>query len=171
MQCVNFCFFFNAYSAFYSKFDAKLYENDFQFESCVYRKIALNVFCDSLRYHYDMVRKNGKSKIMNDKTYRYFESLYKVIHNELAKAFFRISLFGNHVYYYDKDKDDIIEVEETQIKYYSLANFNYILLVNIIHTVINSDITIDDNMVEIVAAKYQKNIQNLKKRSKYQNII
>ncbi|MBQ9335072.1 MAG: hypothetical protein IJS10_00815 [Alphaproteobacteria bacterium] len=77
---------------------------------------AVRVFQDSLREHYDNVRKKAKTDLLKTGkgcNYKYYLSVYSVIPTELAKIAYNIKIkFGS--VYYAKDAGDIIECVSTR---------------------------------------------------------
>ena len=111
------------------------------------RYVAVKLFKDSFRLHYDELRiintmmNNTKSGLLNDNSGKYFLTLNEVIPREIAKAMFDIEIEGDSVNYVNEDPYQIIEcstINYKSLKEYDDANWNYLLLVNVIHRIMNS---------------------------------
>ena len=104
--------------------------------------VAVKLFKDSFRLHYDELRRmNVNSNLLNDNTGKYFLTLNEVIPQEIAKAMFDIEIEGDSVNYVNKQHNQIIECSSSNyksIKEYDDSNWNYLLLVNVINRVMNS---------------------------------
>ena len=124
---------------------------------------AVMIFQDSYREHLDMQRaKENPSDLLRDDNYKYFLTLYGVIVNEIARMVFDIKLENDPVSYVNKDKDDIIEcISNGESKFktiedYDPSNWNYLLLVNVLNQVKNSDIEINKEIIQCAAEKILK---------------
>ena len=125
---------------------------------------AVMIFQDSYREHLDRQRaKANPSDLLREDNYKYFLTLYDVLINEFTKMTFNIVVKGDSVSYANKDENDIIEcITNEQNKYkdialYDASNWNYLLLINVLNQVKNSDAEIDSTMIKKTAQKILAN--------------
>ena len=146
-------------------FSAKIYEEtnvSELIEKDLYLTIAVKVFQDSLRLHYDELRaKENPSDLLRTDNYKYFLTLYDVIPTEIAKMAFNIKVWNDSVNYVNKK--DIIEcISEwnnnyKSIKDYDQSNWNYLLLINVLNQIKYENEKIDNKLIYKVADKISKN--------------
>ena len=93
----------NAEAVVVDKFHARLYgQSDLKEleKKDFVRMIAVELFKDSLRTHYDLLRYSAKAPdLLKNENWEYFLTCYEVIPNEIAKAMFSISINGDSVDY------------------------------------------------------------------------
>ena len=121
---------------------------------------AVMIFQDSYREHLDRQRaKANPSDLLREDNYKYFLTLYDVLINEFTKMTFNIVYEDDSVSYVNRDEDDIIECITNErsnykdIALYDASNWNYLLLINVLNQVKNSDAEINSTMIEKAAQK------------------
>ena len=115
--------------------------------------VAVKLFKDSFRLHCDVLKRmNVNSNLLNDNSGKYFLTLNRVLPQEIAKAMFDIEIEGDSVNYVNKQPNQIIECSSSNyksIKEYDDSNWNYLLLVNVINRVMNSENLAWDTMQNV----------------------
>ena len=153
----------NAEAVVVEKFNARLYDKpelDELREKDFVRMVAVELFKDSLRLHYDLVRhSNNVPDLLQNENWKYFLTLYDVIPNEIAKAMFEIEIKGDSVNYKNQNGVDIIECKSNgykDVEEYTLSNWNYLLLINVLNRVVNTNRSIDDALIQDTAQDISK---------------
>ena len=157
----------NAEAVVVDKFHARLYgQSDLKEleKKDFVRMIAVELFKDSLRTHYDLLRYSEKKpKLLQSENWKYFLTLYDVIPNEIAKAMFSISINGDSVNYASKNASNIIECNSKgykDISDYSPSNWNYLLLINVLNRVVNTETKIDEALIYNTARDIDNKYKN-----------
>ena len=123
--------------------------------------VGLTILQYSYRAHLDEVALKKKSDLLEDNSYKYFLSIYKVIFEEIAKMKLDIKILGDDVCYYNT-KGKVIKCNSEggklykNISNYDDANWNYLLLINVLNQVKNSDTQINKGLIKATANQILK---------------
>ena len=145
-----------------SDFDAEIYGHTNTLE--LQRKnpllgVGLTILQYSYRSHLDEVCAKKHPDLLDDNSYKYFLSIYKVIFEEIAKMKLDIKVMGDSVYY--AEKQEIIECTSEKnfyksIELYDESNWIYLLLINVLYQVKNSNANIDERLIRETASKIKQ---------------
>ena len=120
-------------------------------------ELALKILQISYKAHLDEVRAKKHPYLLQNNGYKYFLSVYDVIFNEISKMKLSVIENGNSVYYDGKNENEIIKCNFAKnITRYNRSNWNYIILVNVLNQVKNSDKQIDINLIKDTAKHIAK---------------
>ena len=115
-------------------------------------EIGLVILQNSYKAHLDEIRTTKNPYLLKLNGYKYFLSVYDVIFNEIAKMKLSVKESGNSVCYEGRNKNEVIKCNFAgNVKNYTLSNWNYILLINVLNQVKNSDKQIDINLINETA--------------------
>ena len=115
---------------YFDKLDKLCYQKEF-------RDVGIRIFRKYWAMHLMELRNKKKSDILRWDNLRYAETILNVIPTELARAIFNVN---SKQFQYNIMDDKILEIQGCTPATYNSSNWNYIVLINIIDKILNSEV-------------------------------